>query len=232
MTGNARLSGDQERGVSASNSGAYVRVSIEDAIAWGIRLPGERLDEQQLALEFGVSRTPVREALQQLAAAGLVETRPRRGTFVATPSPTRLYEMFEVMAELESFCARLAARRANAAGAEDLLAAHRACEAHTGSPDAYYAANEAFHQAIYRLSGNAFLADEAMALQKRLKPFRRLQLRVAGRIGDSLSEHGRIVELILAGNGEGASEAIRAHVRVQGERFSDLVATLAALKAA
>lgn len=217
---------------SHANAAAYVRESIENAIAWGIRLPGERLDEQQLALEFGVSRTPVREALQLLAATGFVDIRPRRGAIVAMPSPERLYEMFEVMAELEAMCARLAARRIGPEGAAELVAAHEACAARVPVADEYYAANELFHQVIYRLSGNSFLASEALALQKRLKPFRRLQLRVAGRISTSLAEHEDIVAAISAGDGEAASNAIRSHVRVQGERFSDLVASLQALKAA
>lgn len=217
---------------SAANTAHHLRQSIEDAIAWGQRLPGERLDEQQLADEFGVSRTPVREALQQLASAGLVELRPRRGAFVAVPSPERLYQMFEVMAELEAMCARLASRRIAPEGAAELRAAHTQCAVHQDDPDAYYAANEAFHQVVYRLSGNGFLAEEAMALQKRLKPFRRLQLRVRGRVSTSFAEHEAIVAAIIAGEGEAAAIAIRAHVRVQGERFSDLVASLAALKAA
>jgi DNA-binding GntR family transcriptional regulator len=217
---------------SHANTAAYVRESIENAIAWGIRLPGERLDEQQLAMEFGVSRTPVREALQQLAAAGFVDLRPRRGAIVAMPSAERLYEMFEVMAELEAMCARLAARRISPEGVVELVAAHEACAARVASADDYYSANETFHQVIYRLAGNGFLASEALALQKRLRPFRRLQLRVAGRISTSLAEHEAIVEAIRAGDGEAASNAIRSHVRVQGERFSDLVASLAALKAA
>jgi DNA-binding GntR family transcriptional regulator len=215
-----------------SNTAQHLRQKIENEIAWGHRLPGDRLDEQQLANAFGVSRTPVREALQQLASAGLVELRPRRGAFIAVPSPERLYQMFELMAELEALAARLASRRITSEGARALQAAHRACANQRDDADAYYNANETFHREIYRLSGNAFLAEEAMALQTRLKPFRRLQLRVRGRINASFAEHEAIVSAIIAGEGEAAERAIRAHVQVQGERFSDLVASLAALKAA
>ena len=217
---------------TAINAAASIRETIESAIAWGLRLPGDRLDEQQLALEFGVSRTPVREALQHLAAAGLVEIRPRRGAVVAMPSAERLYEMFEVMSELEALCGRLAARRITSEGLAALQQANAACAEETGDADRYYSANERFHQQIYRLSGNGFLAEEALSLQKRLTPFRRLQLRVSGRIASSFAEHERIVAFIGRGDGEATAAELRAHVRVQGERFSDLIASLSRLRAA
>lgn len=216
----------------SSNAAAFVREKLENDIACGVFVPGSRLDETSLATRFGVSRTPVREALQQLAAAGLIEMRPRRGAVVATASPERLYEMFEVMAELEAICARLAARRTTPEELARLQAAQAECAAQRGDPDAYYDANERFHQAIYALSGNGFLAAEAAALQKRLRPYRRLQLRVRNRVSTSFAEHEAIIAALAAGDGEHAAAEMRAHVRVQGERFSDLVASLARLHAA
>ncbi len=97
---------------------------IEEQIVTGALRPGARLDEQELAAEFGVSRTPIREALIQLASAGLVDTRPRRGAVVAEIEPHRLCEMFDVMAELEAMCARLAARRITEDEIASLRAAH------------------------------------------------------------------------------------------------------------
>jgi DNA-binding GntR family transcriptional regulator len=220
------------KNASQSNAATIVREELENAIAWGEFSPGSRLDETALAARFGVSRTPVREALQQLAAAGLIEIRPRRGATVAMASPERLYEMFEVMAELEAMCARLAARRVSAEGLSTLKEAQARCGEHRGEPDAYYAANEAFHQAIYHLSGNGFLASEAASLQKRLRPYRRLQLRVRNRVSTSFSEHDTIIRHLETGDGEAAAASMRDHVRVQGERFSDLVASLAQLNAA
>ncbi len=184
-----------------SNAASAVRESLENAIACGEFVPGSRLDETSLANRFGVSRTPVREALQQLAAAGLVEMRPRRGAVVATASAERLYEMFEVMAELEAMCARLAARRITPEGLAMLQAAQADCATNRDDPDAYYDANERFHQAIYTLSGNGFLASEASALQKRLRPYRRLQLRVRNRVSTSYAEHETIVAALAAGGG-------------------------------
>ena len=90
-----------------------LKETLEERIVTGTYLPGMRLDETELAKEFSVSRTPVREALIQLSFHGMIDMRPRRGAVVTQISPRRLYEMFEVMAELEAMCARLAARRHN-----------------------------------------------------------------------------------------------------------------------
>lgn len=206
---------------------------IEERIATGQYRPGMRLDEQEIAATFGVSRTPVREALIQLEAAGLVEIRPRRGAIVTEISGARVCEMFEVMAELESMCGRLAARRVTEEEQHLLMEAHRACEVARDNqdPDAYYKLNEVFHRRIYESSHNTFLADQAIALHRRLRPYRRLQLRVRNRMHSSYSEHQAVVDAILSGNSELAAECLRGHVSVQGERFGDLMASLALLKA-
>src|SRR5437763_9442648 len=98
----------------AGTRSEHVRELIEEGIATGSFPPGMRLDEMELAARFDVSRTPLREALFQLASVGIVVMQPRRGTVVAELSPHRLVEMFEVMAELEAMCGRLAARRMSA----------------------------------------------------------------------------------------------------------------------
>lgn len=206
----------------------HLRDRIEEDIATGELKPGDRLDEMSLAARFGVSRTPIREALQQLAAGGLVELRPNRGATVSAPEPARLMEMFDVMAELEGMCGRLAARRLLAEDEARLVLMLDACRVakDAGDPDAYYYENERFHRAIYIASGNRFLADQALALHKRLAPFRRLQLRVRNRMKTSLVEHEDICKAIREGEPELAQNLLRAHVAVQGERFSDLVASL------
>jgi DNA-binding GntR family transcriptional regulator len=211
--------------------GQRPRDILEEEIASGVLPPGARLDEQELARRFGVSRTPVREAIQQLAAAGFVEQRPRRGAVVARFGPERLYEMFEVMAELEAMAGRLAARRLTPADRTLLLDTHARCGAARGSSDAYYAENEAFHQVIYRASGNAFLVEQCELLQRRLRPYRRLQLRYRNRVAASYTEHDAIVSALLVGDGDLAARLLRQHVAVQGERFADLVASLARLVA-
>ncbi len=212
----------------STNTFQKLRDEIENDIVGGVYPPGERLDETQLAGRFGVSRTPVREALMQLSATGLVEMRPRRGAVVADPAPQRLYEMFEVMAELEGMAGALAARRHTETDRAALLAAHDRCLAagREGDTDAYYYENETFHLAVYAASHSAFLEEQCRSLHRRLRPYRRLQLRVRNRLDASAREHGAAMAAILAGDGEAARAALRAHVVVQGDRFSDLIASL------
>ncbi len=208
--------------------------AIEFDIASGRMRPGERLDEISLAARFGVSRTPIREALQHLAATGLAEIRPRRGAVVASADPRRLIEMFELMAELEAFAGRLAARRLGDEDRAHIVGSHQLCRkaAEDGHSDTYYDENERFHQAIYRASRSGFLAEQATGLQRRLSPYRRLQLRSRNRIAASIDEHQAIVDGIIAGDEETAARLLRAHVIVQGERFSDLLASLSGTPAA
>ena len=206
-----------------------LRDEIENGIVSGTLAPGERLDEVQLANRFGVSRTPIREALMQLGAIGLVEIRPRRGAVVVDPGPNRIYEMFEVMAELEGMAGALAARRHTEEDRDKLLSAHAECERSmkSGDADAYYYDNEIFHHAIYQASHSGFLFDQCAALHRRLRPYRRLQLRVRNRMKVSFGEHAGIVEAILAGEAETVRGLLRSHIAVQGDRFGDLVASLA-----
>lgn len=214
------------------NRSEELRERIEEEIATGNFPPGMRLDETELAQRFGVSRTPIREALNQLASIGIVEIRPRRGAIVAELSPQRLVEMFEVMAELEALCGRRAARRMSPAERQALVAAHEACGAacRAHDPDAFYYQNETFHHLIYAGSHNGFLAEQAFALHRRLRPYRRLQLRVQGRIESAFAEHRAVVDAILAGEPDRTAERLRSHVVVQGERFGDLMASLARLQ--
>lgn len=194
---------------------------IEEMIFDGTFSDGDRLDEISLAKQFGVSRTPLREAFQRLTVSGLVEQIPRRGSFVRQPGPVELMEMFEVMAELEAACARLAALRISDTAVNDLRAANARCEASVQQNDVngYYAENEWFHVILYGQAHNNFLEQECLRLQRRLKPFRRIQLRSRGRLRQSLSEHREIVEALVDGDATRAADAARAHVAVQGEKF-------------
>lgn len=205
-----------------------LREAIEEEVATGALLPGTHIDEIELAKRFGVSRTPIREALSLLAGEGVIEMRPRRGAVVAQITPQRLIEMFEVMAELEGLCARLAARRLTQAEIHGLEQAHAVCQQAVADKDsdAYFYANEAFHLAIYMASHNTFLSEQAIALQRRLRPYRRLQLRVRNRLQRSFAEHQEVLNALKDGQAELAVQAIRTHVFVQGERFTDLLAGL------
>ncbi len=195
-------------------------------ILTGTLADGERLDEVSLAAHFGCSRTPLREALQALAASGLVQLKPRRGAFVRHPPFEEVVEMFEVMAELEALCGRLAARRLMDAQIDAIRATVVACEqaVHAGDSDRYYDENEKFHTMIYSAAGNGFLAAEATRLHRRLKPFRRMQLQVRGRMAQSLTEHRAVLDALERGDGIAAADALRDHVAVQGGKFNDLMA--------
>jgi DNA-binding GntR family transcriptional regulator len=205
-----------------------LREAIEEEIATGRLLPGAHLDELELAARFGVSRTPVREALSLLVGEGLVENRPRRGALVAQLTPHRLIEMFEVMAELEAMCARLAARRMTDDDLAAIEAAHEECRgaAAARDADAYFYANERFHFGLYRAGHNEFLFDQCAGLQRKLRPYRRLQLRVRNRLQKSFDEHQGILDALRRGDADAAVENVRSHVIVQGERFADLVSSL------
>ncbi len=196
---------------------------IETLIAEGHFKDGERLDEMRLARDFGVSRTPLREALRLLSATGLVELIANRGTFVRQPDFTRLVEMFEVMAEVEAWCARLAAGRITKAQILLLRQAASACEAALQAQDyrRYYAENATFHNMIYEASGNGFLAEEARSLHRRLKPFRRAQLSFGDRLSQSMIEHREILLALEGGDTARAETAMRDHIRVQGSIYEE-----------
>jgi DNA-binding GntR family transcriptional regulator len=201
---------------------------LEELIFGGTFKDGDRLDEVRLAERFGVSRTPLREALQRLALSGLVELIPRRGAFVRQPGPVELMEMFEVMAELEAACGRFAALRITDAALADLRDANAKCKAavEAQNADLYYAENERFHKIIYGVPGNSFLEQEAAKLHKRLRPFRRHQLRFRGRMARSMAEHEQIVTALSDGDADRAADALRRHVAVQGEKFHNLLVSL------
>ena len=211
-----------------TNRSTQLREDIEEMIAVGTLTPGQHLDETELAARFDVSRTPIREALIQLASMGVVVIRPRRGAIVAELGPQQLVEMFEVMSELEATCGRLAARRMTVEEQQALLAAHQACKEALDAqePDDYYYKNEVFHEAIYAGSHNQFLIEQTRNLYRRLRPYRRLQLRVRDRLANSYREHEGVVQAIVSGDGDLAARLLRDHVMIQGQRFSDLMASL------
>ncbi|BDA84187.1 transcriptional regulator [Aureimonas sp. SA4125] len=206
-----------------------IREAIADRIVQGYFRPGEALDETVLAAEFGVSRTPIREALRQLEAYGLAQSRPHRGTIVASMCDTQLDEVFFVMAELEALCARLCAENLLGREADALAILHEAGAAHVAANavEAFRTHNERFHNAIYAGAGNAFLEESTVAVRRRLAPFRKVQFDAFHRIAESQREHGLVVAAILRGDGEAAAEAMRAHlgkVRRTVDRVTDYVA--------
>ncbi|MES3107288.1 GntR family transcriptional regulator [Sphingomonas aurantiaca] len=191
-----------------------IRNALTDAISSGELAPGTTLDEQQLADRYGASRTPVREALRQLATSGMVEVRPRRGVIVRHVTAEEVMDMFETMAEIEAVCVRLATYRITPLERSRLLRIHEASEAavEAGDVDAYDALNREFHEAIYRAAHNDFLADQAIAVRTRLNAFRRMQLRQDRRLVTSRAEHDAVMRAIAEGDGDEAARRMRAHM--------------------
>lgn len=201
---------------------------LADDILRGYLQPGVRLDEQEIAHRFRVSRTPVREALGQLAASGLAEKRPHRGVIVAMISETRLAEMFVAMGELEAIAARLAAEVMTPQERQDLETAHRQALVlvQAGATDAYSSHNTHFHSLLYAGCHNSVLQDMLTATRARLALFRRAQFNLIGRLSMSWAEHDRVVQAVLRGDGEAASRAMRAHVRTVGTASADYVSAV------
>ena len=197
-----------------------LRLQLADEIVRGALPPGASLDETDLARRFSVSRTPVREALRQLAASGLVDSQAHRGAVVARPSVERLTGMFEAMAELEALCAGLAAERMSPTERHRLEAVHEELRllSHAGNPERFHEVNERFHNTIYAGSQNDYIAEITLATRVRVQPFRRAQFRNLGRLAKSQAEHDRVVVAILRGDKAGATSAMRAHIElVRGE---------------
>jgi len=196
---------------------------LADDVISGRLAPGTRLEEQALADKFRVSRTPVREALGQLAAAGLAEKEPHRGVFIKSITPRQLDEMFEYMAELEASCARLAAERMTTDERRRLMTMHETTRglSRAGTPDDYEKQNLEFHALLYQGAHNSHLEEVTFLTRKRLAPFRRAQFRVLGRLANSFREHDLVVSAIIRGDGAGAAEAMRSHMLTVGTASQD-----------
>jgi len=198
-----------------------LRLQLADDIVCGALAPGAGLDESDIARRFGVSRTPVREALRQLAASGLVDSRAHRGAVVARPSIERLNGMFEAMAELEALCAGLAAERMLVADRQMLESLHEQLRVmiYAGNPQRFHEVNEAFHNTIYAGSQNTYIAEMTLATRVRVQPFRRAQFRNLGRLAKSHAEHDRVVVAIMRGDRTGAAAAMRDHIATVREEY-------------
>ena len=205
-----------------------LRVQIADEIVRGVLAPGTALDETDLAMRFGVSRTPVREAIRQLAASGLVDARAHRAAVVARPNEDRLVGMFEAMAEIEGLCAGLSAERMTAIERRQLETIHEQLRQliQVGDPQRHHEINEAFHGAIYEGAHNSYLAEVALGTRVRVQPFRRAQFRNLGRLSKSYIEHDKVVVAILRGQRAAATDAMRAHILTVREEYESYVQSL------
>lgn len=204
-----------------------IRATLEEEIEKGILPPGCALDERALAVRFDVSRTPVREALQQLAARELVNIAPRQCATVARLSIGKVRAMLEYVGELESLCARLAARRADESLHVALDAGIHHCRqaAQTGQ-QAYAAANALFHEAIYAGCRNMYLAEHIRQARRRLQRYRTQDFLHESQIAKSLRDHQEIARAIQAGDQLRAGAAMLLHVPAGTTGFSEFLATV------
>jgi DNA-binding GntR family transcriptional regulator len=189
---------------------------LEEMIFSGQLRPGEKIEEAMIAAQFGVSRTPVREAIQRLVATGMVEVRRRKGTIVTQLTMPRLIGMIEMMAEMDILAARLAARRATPEERDhlrDILARARSA---VGDQLAYTRLNREFHWALYAATHNHYLEDVALRTWKVLQPYRNFRLDQAARRKSSLAEHESIYEAIRTSDGDLAAQKMASHVKVGG----------------
>ena len=176
--------------------------------------PGQKLEEMQLAAQFGVSRTPVREALRELAARGFIDLIPRRGGVVTRVGLEELVDMLEAECEVEALCARIAAQRMTALEKSELEVIYLEMEALAGSQKQsdYLEKNHEFHARICAGAHNATIGAMTRELRDKLAPFRQQQtLTAEQRFKQSMHEHRDIVQAIMAGHPEQAYEAMRRH---------------------
>jgi DNA-binding GntR family transcriptional regulator len=176
--------------------------------------PGSWIDELKIAEEFGISRTPLREALKVLAAEGLVTMKVRRGAYVTEVSEQDLREVYELLALLESDAAGVVCQRANDAELMELQALHHALEkaaSPKGSRDAFFALNEQFHLRMLELAGNRWRLQMVADLRKVMKLNRHSSLFKSGRIEESLKEHRAILTAILERDASLAVNRVKTH---------------------
>lgn len=211
MANAARQGGMAERGSTVQ----WIERSLMDDIAAGVLQPGERLDEMRLTARFGVSRTPVREALSRLVAQGVLAPGEKRGVRVAEYTREQLAQMFEAMHEIEATCARMAAQRLTLLARAEIEAAQAACvaAAEAGDVAAYLRANEAFHRAIYAATGNPYMAGIAQEFRHRTGPFRARKFAAKADLLASAHSHDALIADIFSENSTTASEGMRAHMR-------------------
>lgn len=173
--------------------------------------PGSWIDEMKMAEAFGISRTPLREALKVLAAEGLVTMKVRRGAYVTEVSEKDLRDVYHLLSLLESDAAATVAEQATAAQLEQLQRLHQELETAVADADQFFRVNEAFHMQLLALCDNRFLSQVVADLRKVMKLNRHQSLFKRGRIEDSLQEHAAIVQALTQRNPAAARQAMHTH---------------------
>ena len=175
--------------------------------------PGSWIDEMKLAEEYGISRTPLREALKVLAAEGLVTMKVRRGAYVTEVSEKDLSDVYHLLSLLESDAAGVVAERATDAELKDLQALHKELEAAVGNRDKFFAINERFHMRLLEVAGNRWRDQMVADLRKVMKLNRQSSLLKAGRVRESMLEHRAIMEALTHRDPKAAVKRMQEHFR-------------------
>jgi len=173
--------------------------------------PGTRIDEKKLATEFGISRTPLREALKVLAVEGLVTMKVRRGAYVTEVSRDDVAQVYHLLGLLESDAAAEVAAKASDEELQSLQALHERLENQQGQRDAFLATNEQFHLQLLQVAGNRWRAQIVQDLRKVMKLNRHHSLFRQGRIAESLVEHRALMQALLERDAELAQRLMRVH---------------------
>ena len=173
--------------------------------------PGSWIDEQKLAAEYGISRTPLREALKVLAVEGLVTMKVRRGAYVAEMSADDAAQVYHLLGVLEADAAGEAARNATAAQLAELRALHEKLEKQARQPEAFFASNEAFHLKLLEVAGNRWRTQMVIDLRKVMKLNRQHSLSRQGRLAESLAEHRALMAALEKRDARAAARLMREH---------------------
>ena len=189
---------------------------ILTAIESGTYRPGDRLVESELAVRFGVSRTPVREALQRLETQAML-VRDGRSLIVASLDHNQLAELYVVRAELEALAARLAACHASPEEVRVLSQMVEEDRQNQHDPEALARSNRRFHRQIHLASHNRYLVQQLDLVHRSMALMEKTSLAAEGRSAAALSEHSRIVEAIASGDGAAADKALRQHISMAWE---------------
>lgn len=175
--------------------------------------PGSWIDELKIAEEYGISRTPLREALKVLAAEGLVTMKVRRGAYVTEVSEKDLADVYHLLSLLESDAAGVVAERASEAQRAELGALHKQLEQALPDRDRFFAINEAFHLRVLEMADNRWRLQMVTDLRKVMKLNRHNSLFKTGRVEESLAEHRAIMAALSARDGALAMQRMREHFR-------------------
>jgi DNA-binding GntR family transcriptional regulator len=173
--------------------------------------PGSWIDELKLAEQYGISRTPLREALKVLAAEGLVTMKVRRGAYVTEVSATDLRDVYHLLSLLESDAAGVAASRISEAELKELQDIHQQMEAAAGETERFLACNERFHMRLLEIAGNRWRNQMVGDLRKVMKLHRHNSLLKSGRIQESIREHRAVLRALARRDADAAVEKMRTH---------------------